>query len=401
MRKILALFIFLYPLFSGQLYGMDPQDIRVATTNPPNTPVPISNRNNLLFTTLKIEAYQAGGRDPAGSGTGFLWEDPDTGGDIYLITNKHVAGLPCSYWNPQYYSHPTQPHDFSLYVHIGQDPNISLGAIQVKIKNPRWLPHQSDDVDLCAFLMNPVFGEINGEMFSWNGIWSPIYFPLNTISQYCFPFPPPAALLPHPPVPPLPQLNDDDDVLEVLMIGYPDGREDLFHKLPLLRKGIASSDPNLPFNGREEFVIDMESTPGSSGSPVLYRRETNNPIKPIEYYLLGVFFLSHNSFSTIKGVNWSKPRPRNASEDLQYTYLNEQNKSFPPYFNAHISLGNVIKSGQLNLNKFGPPYNPIIAFPPIAGLPPAAAAAPSGSLPPDLAFLSHQLQALGIQIPQP
>jgi len=201
--------------------------------------------------------------------------------------------------------------------------------------------------------MNPVFEELNAGMFDWSEMWEPVYFSLNALSQYCFPPLPllAAAPLDHPLIPPVPCLGPEDDVVEILMIGYPDGKKDSFHKLPLMRKGIISSDFTLPFEGREEFIIDMESTRGSSGSPVLYRKKTDNPLRPIEYYLLGIFFLHHRSDGYIEGVTHNDPS-FNLWERLQAQHLDAQVRRFKHYFKRSIYLGNVIKSSQLNLDNF-------------------------------------------------
>ena len=58
-------------------------------------------------------------------------------------------------------------------------------------------------------------------------------------------------------------------VEEVLMTGYPIGLWDKRHNLPLTRAGITATHPNVNYNGREEFVIDVAVFPGSSGSPVV------------------------------------------------------------------------------------------------------------------------------------
>jgi hypothetical protein len=55
---------------------------------------------------------------------------------------------------------------------------------------------------------------------------------------------------------------------EVLMIGYPTGIWDHVHNRPVFRRGIAATHPGLAYQGRPEFLIDVATFPGSSGSPV-------------------------------------------------------------------------------------------------------------------------------------
>lgn len=54
----------------------------------------------------------------------------------------------------------------------------------------------------------------------------------------------------------------------VIFIGYPENRYDQRHNLPILRSGVTASHPRLNYNGEEQFLIDAQVFPGSSGSPV-------------------------------------------------------------------------------------------------------------------------------------
>ena len=54
----------------------------------------------------------------------------------------------------------------------------------------------------------------------------------------------------------------------VIFIGYPENRYDQCHNLPILRSGVTASHPRLNYNGEEQFLIDAQVFPGSSGSPV-------------------------------------------------------------------------------------------------------------------------------------
>ena len=57
---------------------------------------------------------------------------------------------------------------------------------------------------------------------------------------------------------------------EVTFIGYPSDTYDVVNNLPLIRKGVLASLAYLNFGGRPELVIDAETFPGSSGSPVFF-----------------------------------------------------------------------------------------------------------------------------------
>jgi hypothetical protein len=54
----------------------------------------------------------------------------------------------------------------------------------------------------------------------------------------------------------------------VIFIGYPENRYDQVHNLPVVRSGVTASHPKLNYNGEDQFLIDAQVFPGSSGSPV-------------------------------------------------------------------------------------------------------------------------------------
>ena len=68
---------------------------------------------------------------------------------------------------------------------------------------------------------------------------------------------------------------------DVIFVGYPTGYYDVANNLPLLRRGVIASVPNVDFNGKGEIVIDAQIFPGSSGSPVFVAQGNR-------YLLLGV-----------------------------------------------------------------------------------------------------------------
>ena len=68
---------------------------------------------------------------------------------------------------------------------------------------------------------------------------------------------------------------------DVIFVGYPTGFYDVVNNLPLLRRGVIASVPDVDFNGKGEIVIDAQIFPGSSGSPVFVAQGNG-------YLLLGV-----------------------------------------------------------------------------------------------------------------
>jgi hypothetical protein len=54
----------------------------------------------------------------------------------------------------------------------------------------------------------------------------------------------------------------------VNFVGFPDGKFDRKHFLPIMRRGHVATSPELDFDGERIFLIDASVFPGSSGSPV-------------------------------------------------------------------------------------------------------------------------------------
>lgn len=82
---------------------------------------------------------------------------------------------------------------------------------------------------------------------------------------------------------------------EVIFVGYPANRYDVVNNLPLVRKGVIASVPEVDFNGRGQIVIDAQVYQGSSGSPVFVAVNGN-------YLLLGVVsetMIRHSQLQTL------------------------------------------------------------------------------------------------------
>lgn len=53
------------------------------------------------------------------------------------------------------------------------------------------------------------------------------------------------------------------------LLGYPYGFSDNVNKLPVWKTGHVASEPNVDFQGKPSFLVDVSAFPGMSGSPVL------------------------------------------------------------------------------------------------------------------------------------
>jgi hypothetical protein len=53
------------------------------------------------------------------------------------------------------------------------------------------------------------------------------------------------------------------------LLGYPYGFSDNVNRLPVWKTGHVASEPNVDFQGKPAFLVDVSAFPGMSGSPVL------------------------------------------------------------------------------------------------------------------------------------
>jgi len=136
----------------------------------------------------------------------------------------------------------------------------------------RWLYHPR--ADLAVMPVNPLFEEAKsiGRMFFF------------------------APLLPDL-IPSPEELGDLPSLVDVVLVGYPNGLWDKVNNQPLFRKGVAATHPSIDYNGKAEFVIDAACFNGSSGSPVFLlelgrtiSRSTGMTIGPSRVKLLGILY---------------------------------------------------------------------------------------------------------------
>ena len=108
------------------------------------------------------------------------------------------------------------------------------------------------------------------------------------------------------------ELSDLSALEEVLMIGYPNGIWDATNNMPILRRGITATHPNLDYEGRKEFMIDAACFPGSSGSPVFLfntggwtDRKGNTMMGGVRVKLLGLLYAGpqHTATGEVRIVN--------------------------------------------------------------------------------------------------
>lgn len=191
---------------------------------------------NLFFTTLRVETE-------CSVGTGFIfehkWRCPRTSRTLtgmFLITNKHVvAGAR------------------SLLLSLARrrtkedEPNLEE-RVSVGVSGRDWgwwMTHPSEDVDVAAFPLNPMLEDLKAEG--------------NTPFFSCVS----GDILPD-----SGRHGALNAVENVVFVGYPNGVFDTKNHLPIMRRGITATSPDIDYEGNPIFLIDASVFPGSSGSPV-------------------------------------------------------------------------------------------------------------------------------------
>ena len=187
----------------------------------------------ILFTTVRVEAGTA-------VGTAFIvshsWKKPgaaDQSSGHFLVTNKHVVGE--STTGTITFTVASASSDRSPSPHAFEIPP-SLWSL--------WSHHPDSDIDVCALPLGPIAAS----------------FPDDIKLSY--------RTIPTDMGPNESNINDIGLIEDLLFIGYPSGIFDDEHNLPIARKGITATPPNVDYRGRPVFLIDASVFPGSSGSPV-------------------------------------------------------------------------------------------------------------------------------------
>lgn len=195
----------------------------------------------IMYSTVRIECFLGDGSKS--TGTGFFYtflgkEDIDVPA---IVTNKHVIR---DSWLGRIH----------LTVEDSKGNPINTEHIPIEFGNFQnmWLFHPDPDVDLCMMPMDPIFlqcKELDKNIF------------YKTLDK---------SLIPN-----KSQSERFGAIEEITMVGYPSGLWDEVNNLPIIRRGITATHPNVNYNGREEIMVDIACFPGSSGSPVLILNETS------------------------------------------------------------------------------------------------------------------------------
>jgi hypothetical protein len=171
----------------------------------------------------------------ASVGTGFLFSFP-AGPNltrIVVVTNKHVIAGPGAgfFWLTQ--MKPDGTADFSKHLTI--TANWKTDAIL----------HPDPAIDLAVI---PIGGALNNFITAGN----PAFF--STLDK---------SLIPSEDA-----IKDLVPLEPLVTVGYPEGIIDSVNNLPVFHRGVAATPLYVDFDGKPDFLIDIATWPGSSGSPV-------------------------------------------------------------------------------------------------------------------------------------
>ena len=223
----------------------------------------MSPADQLSFSTVRIACKTRAGEDSVGTGFFFTFPLNDNTNIPVIITNRHVIE------GSVLGTFQLTEADENDIPKTGTFTNVELDGFE-----GRWMYHPDKNVDLCAMPIAPLFhvAKDQGKRFFFRSLSKDIVAMSETISEL-------------------------SAFEEIVMIGYPMGIWDSSNNMPIFRKGITATRPDLDYEGRKQFMIDVVCFPGSSGSPVLlfnvggYTTKTGNTILgATKIKLLGVLY---------------------------------------------------------------------------------------------------------------
>jgi len=203
---------------------------------------------SILLTTVRVQTFM--GNRPLTNATGFFFE---RGERLFLVTCRHVV---LDSLNAHY------PDRVEIELHIGEEHLSQSARYSIPLyQNGLSLWHACSDtagnVDIAAIEINRRF------------------LPDDVVYQ---------AFSPE-------HLAKHEDAIEVghsiVVVGYPLGFQDNLHHLPVARQAAIASSFGLRFQGHGYFLTDARTHRGTSGAPVVARKQ-RPPSAGLPWLLLGI-----------------------------------------------------------------------------------------------------------------
>lgn len=194
---------------------------------------PESIFENILFTTVRIEASLPDNSTSTGTGFVFNYEKNDKQ-YFFVVTNKHVVKNSIK-------------GKLAFNLSDGEKPILGkVFTINYSNFESQWIGHPQDDIDVAIMPFAPVLNELynKGVQIFFKSITSDL-IPSDKLLR-----------------------EDIDAVEDIVFVGYPNDIYDRRNLLPVVRRGITATPVSIDFEGKPAFLIDASIFPGSSGSPV-------------------------------------------------------------------------------------------------------------------------------------
>jgi hypothetical protein len=228
-------------LFATKVHAVEPA---VVPTNQAAAPAALTLSDQLMHSTVRLFNKTA---DTEISGTGFIFALFKAGNSsiIVIVTNRHVVeslGDSCSFKLAR------RKADGS------PDLDNHLSVVLDDFKH-NFIPHP--DVDLAIIPLGPLLKK-----------WE---------SQNAVPY---FVLFENNLIPTTDELNSLTAIEQVLTVGFPGQLWDDVHNLPVFHRGYTATAPYISFKGKDEFLIDIATWPGASGSPVMLFNQGSYALRP-------------------------------------------------------------------------------------------------------------------------
>jgi len=249
---------------------------------------PTSISEQLLFTTVRIDAEKSSGEKVFGTGFIVNREREDGKSAYFLVTNKHVIKDTMS-GTLRFLAKKDNKPDFDKHLEFHYTDYKST-----------WYGHPEDSIDVAIYPLSRTISQAREQ-------GTEIFF--KTITSNL--------------IPSQSQLDELDALEDIIFIGYPKTLRDEKNLLPIMRKGITATPAIIDYEGKPIFLIDAPVFGGSSGSPVFinnigsYHKKSGGTVMGNRVFLLGIVAEAYHFFeeNEIKKI---KTKIKSISETRHY-----------------------------------------------------------------------------------